>query len=412
MGVLLLLVFAVVGTTAEKCVNYPSRGSTKVETTRECEEKAYPGIFLASGVAREVESRREVRTFVEGAPMWWECPEEAGPPPMVELPNATADGNGVVFLGEDTCETVDHSACIDQTTPRDEFPKNCAAYETAVSLSTQYGRAYYHLVVNIGLGLAALGDDPDAFVRDHPGVVFQLRHDVGMPHGAGRREYALQWFDILGWGSVVRDRMVFDPCVRARNLLLPELGDCGGFLRPFHVHWLQDRVRQYLADEHVRHNLTTTTPGPGKTRLLLVTRTVSRVPGFWPKLRAYLESHPGDFDIDDFDDSTDLGTVPQQLARFAQADVIVAPHGAGLVNMVAARPSTCVLEFIPDYHFNTCFINLGGRSFNLTYNAMLYGHHRNAEPNITFVDQSLRRCALHRQQSSVPLEPMKKLNSM
>ena len=53
----------------------------------------------------------------------------------------------------------------------------------------------------------------------------------------------------------------------------------------------------------------------------------------------------------------DPGTVPvrEQIDRFAAADVIVAPHGAALANLVFARPGVRVLElFAPDY-VNPCY---------------------------------------------------------
>ncbi len=42
-------------------------------------------------------------------------------------------------------------------------------------------------------------------------------------------------------------------------------------------------------------------------------------------------------------------TVQEQIALFAQADAIVAPHGAGLANLVFCKPGTKVIElFLPD----------------------------------------------------------------
>jgi len=45
-----------------------------------------------------------------------------------------------------------------------------------------------------------------------------------------------------------------------------------------------------------------------------------------------------------------------QFAVFADADIVIAPHGAGISNMLACSPATALLEFLPD-EANLCFWN-------------------------------------------------------
>jgi len=60
-----------------------------------------------------------------------------------------------------------------------------------------------------------------------------------------------------------------------------------------------------------------------------------------------------------YDDQESISVL--QLAQlFHQADLIVAPHGAGLVNMMACRPGTVVMEFVP-IDGNSCFMNLAAQ---------------------------------------------------
>jgi capsular polysaccharide biosynthesis protein len=50
--------------------------------------------------------------------------------------------------------------------------------------------------------------------------------------------------------------------------------------------------------------------------------------------------------------------VQQQIALFAGAEVIVAPHGAGLTHLVFARQGTKVIELFSPLYVNACFYAL------------------------------------------------------
>jgi capsular polysaccharide biosynthesis protein len=51
-------------------------------------------------------------------------------------------------------------------------------------------------------------------------------------------------------------------------------------------------------------------------------------------------------------------SLQQQIALFAHAEAIVAPHGAGLANLVFARPGTILIELHMDTWTNWCFRHL------------------------------------------------------
>jgi capsular polysaccharide biosynthesis protein len=50
--------------------------------------------------------------------------------------------------------------------------------------------------------------------------------------------------------------------------------------------------------------------------------------------------------------------VAEQIAVFANAEVIVAPHGAGLSNLVYAAPRTRVLEMFSPNYVHPCYWSL------------------------------------------------------
>jgi len=58
-------------------------------------------------------------------------------------------------------------------------------------------------------------------------------------------------------------------------------------------------------------------------------------------------------------DARALPSLTEQLRMFARARVVVAPHGAGEVHLIAAAPRTCVVEMLShDAWFNPCYARL------------------------------------------------------
>ena len=45
----------------------------------------------------------------------------------------------------------------------------------------------------------------------------------------------------------------------------------------------------------------------------------------------------------------------EQIQLFASADAVMAPHGAGLANLVFSPPGCTVIEFMPQNYVNACF---------------------------------------------------------
>lgn len=50
----------------------------------------------------------------------------------------------------------------------------------------------------------------------------------------------------------------------------------------------------------------------------------------------------------------------QQIALFDQAEVVIAPHGAGLANIIFCRPGTKILEIFSGDYVNLCYQHLAG----------------------------------------------------
>jgi capsular polysaccharide biosynthesis protein len=66
------------------------------------------------------------------------------------------------------------------------------------------------------------------------------------------------------------------------------------------------------------------------------------------------------------------GNHPEQIARFRGADCIVSVHGAGLTNLVFARPGTRVIEIFPSNFVKSPYWRLA-RQLGLHYTPVIGG---------------------------------------
>ena len=62
-------------------------------------------------------------------------------------------------------------------------------------------------------------------------------------------------------------------------------------------------------------------------------------------------------------------SVARQIKLFAEADIVVATHGAGLTNLMWCQPGTTVIELLPDRHRVPCFRDIC-RQRNLQHHAI------------------------------------------
>lgn len=75
-------------------------------------------------------------------------------------------------------------------------------------------------------------------------------------------------------------------------------------------------------------------------------------------------------------------SVKGQQALFAHAEVIVAPHGAALTNLVWCGPGTRGVELLPERHRNPCFRDLAAQC-GLDYCPILCPTSRGGGPGLT-----------------------------
>ena len=146
------------------------------------------------------------------------------------------------------------------------------------------------------------------------------------------------------------------PHLRAEELVVATLPDNHLRTPP----WVTDWLRQMLMPEVV---------GPPAKRLYLTrgrrrhTRRVENEDAVVAALGA-LGS-----------DALDPGALPvdEQLSLFAQAEVVVAPHGAGLTNLVFCQPGATVVELFAPQYVNVCYWNLAATVEGLRYRYLVCG---------------------------------------
>jgi len=143
-----------------------------------------------------------------------------------------------------------------------------------------------------------------------------------------------------------------------------------------------------MAELYLRHyGIATAVSGPGKR--LYISRggaAVRRVTNE-PEIMAMLSRYGFE--------SVEPSVIPfgQQAELFRSADIIVAPHGAALANLMFCRPGTCVLEFFPADYVDDCYLRIS-KAMQFDYHYLFGGKSdfpkRNYEMNPDELEGSVR----------------------
>jgi hypothetical protein len=137
-------------------------------------------------------------------------------------------------------------------------------------------------------------------------------------------------------------RIVATGSVRANDLVFSPTWVNGGFIPPADL----DRLRRTI--------LPAIKPTTTTTERIYISR--SRSPNRSLKRENEMESALSKHGIRIcyFEEMS----IAEQFETIHQSSVVVAPHGAGLANLVAAQPKTAILELLSRNWFNTCYAKL------------------------------------------------------
>ncbi|KAJ8612931.1 hypothetical protein CTAYLR_006178 [Chrysophaeum taylorii] len=251
---------------------------------------------------------------------------------------------------------------VDSATVSRKPPANLEFLPRVLMLAAHSGA--WHFPMETLLGLANVPEWVFDELDDGRRALVATAATPRTPPSAWLRE----WLDIatLGrsanWSLTLLKRGTRDPWMLASfDVVAPEAGLCG-FPSATQVRWLRRNVDRRLAGRR-----TTTTPA-----VVVVERTRRRVlqglrTMVLPVMRRYAARRGFAFELHA---DVNLPPVIDQLALFRRARVVVAPHGAGLVNLVATPRGAIVVEFLDDSQPNFCYARL----------AVVLGHRYHAIP--------------------------------
>ena len=254
---------------------------------------------------------------------------------LIKTVEAFVDSNGVVYSGK---VKLHPAMCIRGTTvAKPVIPDGIPVYEEVLVVSQYYAKEVYHSIIEnlsrLGPYLAMIERMPN--LKIHAGDTPLVRHIL----------------DLLGVGS----RRLITGFVRAKTLYLPEGTGCG-FPRPLHVQLLAKALRKQILRRSGKLHLS-----PQKARkILLIKRSGERKFIRHHEIHARLSKTVQELggSIRVFADKP-LPSFNEMIKMFSEADVIVAPHGAGLTNIVFAKPGVVVVEGIcRTPNMNLCYLML------------------------------------------------------
>ena len=213
----------------------------------------------------------------------------------------------------------EHPLYLRPTLGRIERVHGTVASLTTRGCAINYYHFLYDSIARLGILEATASDaDVDAWV---------------VPHAAS---YQRQLLELAGVdGRLIQPRRGMT--VVADRLLVPSNPNWALQAPPDSVAWLRDRLRPSRAGGSPQRLYLTRGTAPH-------TRRYCEEEQLWPELerRGFTMIDPGRF------------TVQEQIDTFAEAEIVVAPHGAGLTNVTFSPPDVRVLEM-----FASNYVHLG-----------------------------------------------------
>ncbi|CAM9862224.1 unnamed protein product [Ectocarpus sp. 4 AP-2014] len=272
-------------------------------------------------------------------------------PTLVSMANVYTNKKGAVWNENDyiipvNCQgPVRHELDFARRRSAGGLPRSLLNYDKVFVMTQEWTPNYYHFTVEhlprITLALDILLENPEIAISMHYYQRDPLHHDI-----SAVQEVQMEMLEILG---IKRQRVVFvNREMHAELAIVPTSTNCGD--PDLHmVNMLRNRFLQGLFP-----TTNGVPPAPPRPVIVLVVRNKLRGLRNNEEVKEALERNFASFNVVEF---FGTGSVRDQLETFATAAMIIAPHGAGLANMMVAPLHTPVLE-IGTLACPPCFLRL------------------------------------------------------
>ena len=195
-------------------------------------------------------------------------------------------------------------------------------YDEVLTIAQFYGTFYFHYNVEMLPRIFPYVQ----FLKDNPSV------KIHVPSSSNRRTRAL--LTMLG----LDQSQLVDGSVRSRVVYVPQGSACGMSANPLTLQMMS----QFYLDYMNRHFPPITTGA-----IIFIERSRARRLIQQPEVTTYLENMAAKNNLDFviFSDKL-LPSFEETMKLFRRAVLVVAPHGAGLANMMWTRPPAVVVEIL------------------------------------------------------------------
>jgi len=213
-------------------------------------------------------------------------------------------------------------------------------YDKIISIAGYWTRGVWHFPMEALVGLR---------------LIKQL--DNGYLHIAEKNKLCLEWLKLYN-SNITHDK-ILDGTVFAKELWLPELGQCG---KPYfeQIIWLKETINRAI------------TPQNENNLFILIKRNKKRIVKNHDIIeqicKNYCEKNNLVFYLHD---DLFLPPLKTQLEIFNKAKIIIGPHGGGGVNLISTKEKTYFIEFLNEQDINLCYARLS-YLLNINYFGIAY----------------------------------------